>query len=367
MQKNNNLNIVTDPEFSGIIPPIPSRDFDLLEQQVLRDGCTDPLIVWKGHDILIDGHNRKKICDQYGLTYDIRELEFNSREEVADWIDIRQLGRRNLTPDQMSLLRGRRYNRQKHQGKRNDLTSPNNEDKSKTSEILAKAHGVSKATVERDGQFHDATRVLDIQDEVKNNEINAPRGLIIREARQLGKNPSDKDLQTAKERVTAHVSRNSGDNEWYTPKDYISLAREVMGEIDLDPASCADANKVVKAITYYSQNENGLEQPWHGRVFMNPPYSQPHIQKFSDKLVHHVLTGDISQAVVLVNNATETRWGQHLLRNAAAVCFPASRIKFWHPAKISAPLQGQMILYFGDRPGFFGEVFNDTGVVCYGE
>ena len=47
MQKNNNLNIVTDPEFSGIIPPIPSRDFDLLEQQVLRDGCTDPLIVWK--------------------------------------------------------------------------------------------------------------------------------------------------------------------------------------------------------------------------------------------------------------------------------------------------------------------------------
>ncbi len=64
-----------------------------------------------------------------------------------------------------------------------------------------------------------------------------------------------------------------GSNEWYTPSKYIEAAREVMGEIDLDPASSDLANQTVKASMYYSQQEDGLILPWHGNCWINPPYT----------------------------------------------------------------------------------------------
>jgi ParB family chromosome partitioning protein len=162
-----------------------------------------------------------------------------------------------------------------------------------------------------------------------------------------------------------HVAQNSGDNEWYTPKEYIELVHSAMGGIDLDPASCQAANEIVQATQFFSREDDGLTKKWHGRIFMNPPYSQPYIQKFTEKLVSHVVAGEVSQAVALVNNATETKWGQLLLQHSSAVCFPASRVKFWHPDKISAPLQGQLVVYLGENIDAFVKSFSNTGVIRY--
>lgn len=159
-----------------------------------------------------------------------------------------------------------------------------------------------------------------------------------------------------------HVAHNSGNNEWYTPSEYIEAARTVMGGIDLDPASNDTANKTVKADNYYTIENDGLTKRWHGKVFMNPPYSGDLITPFCNKIASHYRNGDILEAIVLVNNATETNWFNTLIENAGAVVFPKGRIKYWMPSgETGTPLQGQAFIYFGDNPEGFMKEFKAFG------
>jgi phage N-6-adenine-methyltransferase len=162
----------------------------------------------------------------------------------------------------------------------------------------------------------------------------------------------------------AHVSHNSGNNEWYTPKDYAAAVRVVLGEIDLDPASTAQANDVIKAKAYYTVEQNGLAQPWRGRVFLNPPYAQPAIEHFATKFAISVQAKDVTAGVVLVNNATETDWFGMLSSVATAICFPEGRVRFWSPDRATAtPLQGQAVIYAGPDAVAFLRAFGAFGVV----
>lgn len=162
-----------------------------------------------------------------------------------------------------------------------------------------------------------------------------------------------------------HVSNNSGENEWYTPVQFIDAARDVMGGIDLDPASNDVSNAWIQASTFYTKDDNGLAKDWSGRVWMNPPYAQPLIQQFCEKVVASYVDGSVPEAIVLVNNATETRSFQFMAVECTAICFPKGRIRYLDESgkPANTPLQGQAFLYFGDRPERFADVFQKFGAV----
>ena len=161
-----------------------------------------------------------------------------------------------------------------------------------------------------------------------------------------------------------HVVNNSGNNEWYTPAKYIEIARTVLGEIDLDPASCEHANKTVKASKYYSREDDGLTKPWNGKVWMNPPYSADLITKFAQKLVDEFNCGNMQEAIVLVNNATETTWFSKMSSVASAIAFPRGRIRYESTThEMNTPLQGQAFIYIGEHPDKFCREFLPIGLV----
>jgi len=166
------------------------------------------------------------------------------------------------------------------------------------------------------------------------------------------------------------VERDS--DSWFTPSIYTEMAREVMGAIDLDPFSSAAANRHVKAKRYFDEKMDAFKETWfqeQGRVFMNPPYGRQVIDVAVDCFLANWASESISQGVVLVNNATETRWFQSLLRSTNALCFPDRRIAFETDdgKHVSGNTRGQTFFYFGHKVKKFSEVFGRIGTIVVPE
>lgn len=152
-----------DSEFQQLIPALTDGEFEQLEQSIIADGCRDTLVVWREGGLLLDGHNRYNICMANGLRYATVGVSLQSREAAINWIIDNQLGRRNLTPEQASYLRGKRYNLEKadrggdrKSNRQNDelITEP-------THVRLGRELGVSPKTIERDAKFADSVDSFD--------------------------------------------------------------------------------------------------------------------------------------------------------------------------------------------------------------
>lgn len=153
----------------------------------------------------------------------------------------------------------------------------------------------------------------------------------------------------------------SGNPEWYTPKAIIQAARQALGgAIDLDPASCEFANRLIKAKRFYTKDDDGLAAVWSGRVWLNPPYNRGIIEKFVSKFFN---SPQITAGIMIGNNNTETKWASSLLSLCSAVCFPVGRVRFYNQtdSAAGAPLQGQMIGAIGVPPEEFKKAFEDIG------
>ena len=156
--------------------------------------------------------------------------------------------------------------------------------------------------------------------------------------------------------------------EWYTPKVYIDSVYKVLGHIDLDPASSMLANNTVGALSYYTIDDDGLDQDWYGKVWMVPPFSPGMSSKFCMKLAEHVREGDITEAIVLVRNATDTGWFHEVAALSSAMVLHRKRIKFVSPIgnyeKSLISMFGQVFIYIGTKQNIFLNEFSQFGYGC---
>ena len=214
-------NIIILNELKSFIPSLLDTEFEQLKTNLLANGCKDPLLLWETTQdvisqgpadetvyVLIDGHNRYRICTEYGINFNTQLLAFDNISKVKEHMIDLQLGRRNLNPQQVSYFRGLRYNNEKNNLSNNFYSknegelvenSPNGQNdhlenfpELTTAQRLADQYNVGEKTIRRDADFAKGLDKLSpdlknemlsgktknernkIQSLAKNNEIQEP-------------------------------------------------------------------------------------------------------------------------------------------------------------------------------------------------
>ena len=155
----------------------------------------------------------------------------------------------------------------------------------------------------------------------------------------------------------------NGSDEWFTPVvPCIDAARAVLGDIDTDPATCAFAQSRIKAARFYTKQDDGLAHCWHGRVWLNPPFSR--VAEFVAKLVSEIKSERVTAAILLTPNCSDAGWFHEAAETAAAICFTRGRIRFENEdGPVDRPPQGQAFFYFGKKIAAFRVTFESIGLV----
>lgn len=236
----------------------------------------------------------------------------------------------------------------KAQGRRADLTSRIECGKSK--EEILESNDLTTEDCSR------AERLARVEENEFESRIEASKTEGI-----LSINKILKSLQGIATSISAHAEYDS--DEWYTPSEYVEVARDLMGEIDLDPASCNYAQEIVRAKTFFTKEDEALAKKWAGRIWLNPPYSQPLMQMFAEHLLKYFDSGDVSEAILLVNSYTDNRWCQTYLQRFPA-CFTAGRISFEQTdGRKANNRNGQIFFYLGEHRERFAKLFRRFGAV----
>jgi len=245
-----------DQEFKSLIPPLTDDEYKRLEENIKADGCRDSLVTWDG--IIVDGHNRYRICKENNIEFKAEEIKFKNREEVIIWMLQNQLGRRNLNDFQrneialkfQNVIAQQMKERQRERGRQqadflNKGKSGPNEpllDKTAKRKELAKIAGTSEGSVQRTKlilekgtpeQIERARKggkgntVSSIADEIKKNEHpEEPTKICSKCRKELPVSAFYKIKRTGKPESQCKECKNSA----WRPKDFMSVHRAACGE-----------------------------------------------------------------------------------------------------------------------------------------
>jgi phage N-6-adenine-methyltransferase len=358
-------------EVANVFPLMSGEEYEELKRDIVANGLREP--IWTHQGKIIDGRNRYKACTETGTKPKFQE--WDGQGSLVAFVMSLNLHRRHLTASQKAAVASTikpifEAEAKERQGANSNFAHVKElipeHAKGQSRDQAAAIVGVNPRYVT---DYETITeQAPDLAAPIRDGIINIPTAKTLavvpqeERAEILAINNEAEIKAAVVEIKKAHVAHNTGNNEWYTPDAYIRCATAVLGQIDLDPASSDIANERVKAAKFFSQEDDGLSHNWSGNVWMNPPYESGLIGKFCDKLVAEYQSGNVTGAIVLVNNATETGWFRTLIGEAVAVCFPHGRVRFLDPVgNLGAPLQGQAVLYFGDNDDLFNKTFSELG------
>ena len=164
-------------------------------------------------------------------------------------------------------------------------------------------------------------------------------------------------------------SEKRDSDSWFTPPEYLDSVRAVLDEIDLDPFTSERANEIVGAKWIFTSEQSAFENDWRVdrrvHVFMNPPYSAGLCKRAVLRFIEQYEAKRFEEGIVLVNNATDTKWFSALVAHCDGVCFTNHRISFWNADRknVSGNTRGQAFFYFGGNLAKFRHAFKKHGFV----
>ncbi len=146
-----------------------------------------------------------------------------------------------------------------------------------------------------------------------------------------------------------HAGNSSGGHSWQTPAWLLDVLKKVFGVFDLDPCSPTIRRRgaPVSAKVYFTEEDDGLSLPWHGKVFVNPPYGRE-LKRWTAKARAEYLAGKASLVIALVPARTDTTWWHRDVLGEATIMFLKGRLRFGENAE-SAPFPSALVIW-GARP-----------------
>jgi len=225
--------LTINQDLKSLIPALTADEYQQLEANLLAEGCRDPLVVWQEQQILLDGHHRVELCERHGLPYAVHEISLQDMDAAKAWMIANQLGRRNLTLDQMRYYRGKQYelhkkvkrgggDRKSHEARDQ---KPQSEAFDTTAHELAVQHKVSKATIERDAVYAKAIdTIADVVGTEARQALLSPETKVTQQEVKALAKIATKHALTAKEALDAVQGAK-------TPKQARQIVREKVREV----------------------------------------------------------------------------------------------------------------------------------------
>ena len=173
------------------------------------------------------------------------------------------------------------------------------------------------------------------------------------------------DMQPVQKRLgwanhATRINQDSGNFEYYTPPFIVEAARTVLGSIDLDPASCPQANQTVQADRFYTIDDNGLDQHWYGNVWMNHPFGRNRNAKWINKLRTEYEIGDVDSACCITFASTSESWFQPLFDYPLCFLHPRTNLSPDGTPKRGVT-KGSVVAYMGNNISGFFKTFMSLG------
>ena len=324
------MEITIDPEFKALIPPLAADELRQLEENILRDGCRDPLVIWNG--ILIDGHNRHEICTGRDLPFETKEMVFDDRSHAEEWIIRNQFGRRNLPAYERTKLALRLESTIAARAKKNLATSTGGAnpqpcqiyDKAEpidTKKELAKIAGVSHDTIAKVKKI-EAKATPQVKAKLASGEISI--------------NQAHKDIVKEEKRETKKQETLSAIEEITNTDDFKSVC-------DIRNCSMDDLFKGLEGVD---------------AVITDPPYPEKYLPLYEELAKHCAKAGIkivaamagqsyLPQIYAAMSKHLKYRWTlAYMTPGGQAVQQWQAKVNtFWKP-----------ILLFGESEEWFGDV-----------